>query len=73
LFVFVEEPDVPPTNAAAERGLCPLITNRKIIGASRSTSGTDTKMIVASLFGTWRLQDLNPLAECRRLLATRQP
>ena len=69
LFVFVEDPDVPATNNAAERSLRHLVTARKISGGTRSAAGTATKMTLASLFGTWRLQGLDPLAECRALLA----
>jgi hypothetical protein len=72
LFVFVEEPGVPPTNNAAERALRPLVTSRKISGGTRSETGTGTKMTLASLFGTWRLQGRNPLEECRHLLASPQ-
>ncbi len=72
LFVFVVEPAVPPTNNAAERALRPLVTCRKISGGTRSATGTATKMTLASLFGTWRLQGRNPLEECHRLLASPQ-
>jgi hypothetical protein len=70
LFVFVEEPSVPATNNAAERSLRHLVTCRKISGGTRSAQGTATKMTLASLFGTWRAQGLDPLAESRALLAT---
>ena len=72
LFVFVEEPDVPATNNAAERSLRHLVTTRKISGGTRSAQGTATKMTLATLFGTWRAQGLDPLAECRALLAAPQ-
>jgi hypothetical protein len=69
LFVFVEDPSVPATNNAAERSLRHLVTSRKISGGTRSPAGTATKMTLATLFGTWRLQGRDPLAECRALLA----
>ena len=72
LFVFVEEPDVPATNNAAERSLRHLVTCRKISGGTRSPVGTATKMALATLFGTWRAQGLDPLAECRAILAAPQ-
>jgi len=72
LFVFVEEPAVPPTNTAAERSLRHLVTSRTISGGTRSPTGAATKMTLASLFGTWRLRGLDPLAECRTLLAQPQ-
>jgi transposase len=72
LFVFVEEPAVPPTNNAAERSLRQLVTSRKISGGTRSADGTTTRTRLATLFGTWRAQGLDPLAQCRQLLAAPQ-
>jgi transposase len=72
LFVFVEDPRVPPTNNAAERSLRHLVTSRKISGGTRSPSGSATKMTLATLFGTWRVQGRDPLTECRALLAQSQ-
>jgi hypothetical protein len=72
LFVFVEDPQVPATNNAAERSLRHLVTARKISGGTRSAAGTATKMTLATLFGTWRLQGGDPLTECRALLASPQ-
>jgi hypothetical protein len=72
LFVFVEDPAVPATNNAAERSLRHLVTCRKISGGTRSDAGTATKMTLATLFGTWRLQGLNPLEQCRALLTQSQ-
>ena len=72
LFVFVEDPAVPPTNNAAERSLRHLVVSRKISGGTRSAAGTAAKMTLASVFGTWRAQGRNPFAECRRLLANPQ-
>ena len=63
---------VPSDNNAAERSLRHLVTSRKISGGTRSGQGTDSKMTLASLFGTWRARGLNPLLECRRLLASPQ-
>ena len=72
LFVFVSDPAAPSDNNAAERSLRHLVTSRKISGGTRSGQGTDSKMTLASLFGTWRARGLNPLLECRRLLASPQ-
>jgi transposase len=72
LFVFVAEPMVPPDNNGAERSLRHLVTCRKISGGTRSEHGTDTKMVLSSLFGTWRAQRLNPFHACRQLLAAPQ-
>ena len=72
LFVFVAEPLVPPDNNPAERSLRHLVTSRKISGGTRSPRGSDTKMALASLFGTWQAQGLNPLLACRQLLISPQ-
>ena len=72
LFVFVAEPDVPGDNNAAERSLRHLVISRKISGGTRSEQGTQSKMTLASIFGAWRAQGLNPLAACRQLLISPQ-
>ena len=72
LFVFVAEPEVPPDNNAAERSLRHLVVSRKVSGGTRSEPGTNSKMTLASLFGTWRAQGLNPLDACRQLLTAPQ-
>ena len=56
LFVFVAQPEVPPDNNAAERSRRHLVVSRKVSGGTRSEQGTDTKMTLASIFGTWRAQ-----------------
>lgn len=72
LFVFVAEPEVPPDNNLAERSLRHLVTSRKISGGTRSGQGTESKMVLASLLGTWRARGLNPFLECRQLLTSPQ-
>ena len=62
----------PVVIAEAERSLRPLVVSRKISGGTRSGQGTDTKMTLASLFGTWRAQGLNTLLTCRQLLSSPQ-
>jgi transposase len=72
LFVFVADPAVPPENNAAERSLRHLVTSRKISGGTRSAEGTNSKMTLSSLFGTWRARGLNVLLQCRQLLTSPQ-
>ena len=72
LFVFVAEPDVPSDNNPAERSLRHLVISRKVSGGTRSERGTESKMTLASIFGTWRARGLNPLAACRQLLTSPQ-
>ncbi len=63
------EPQAPPDNNAAERSLRHLVVSRKVSWGTRSHQGTDTKMTLTSIFGTWRAQGLNPLT-ARQLLLT---
>lgn len=70
LFTFVRFPGVSSDNNKAERDLRHLVVARKISGGTRSPKGSKTKEILDSLFGTWRLQNLNPLEQCRLLLVS---
>lgn len=73
LFVFVSQQGVPSDNNGAERSLRHLVTARKISGGTRSPAGTQTKMALASVFGTWGAQGLNPFTQCLQLLKSPQP
>lgn len=73
LFVFVLVPGVPADNNLAERSLRPLVISRKISGGTRSPQGSQTRMVLTSLFQTWAAQGRNPLVECRRLLQSPYP
>lgn len=64
LFVFVAIPGVPAHNNLAERSVRPLVIARKISGGTRSPKGSHTRMGLASLFGTWMAQKLNPFHQC---------
>ncbi len=70
LFVFVARPEVPSDNNGAERSVRHLVTSRKISGGTRSPEGTATKMTLATLFGTWRLQGRDPLLACFETLVS---
>jgi transposase len=70
LFTFVVDPAVPPTNNAAERSLRHLVVSRKISGGTRSAQGTQTKLVLASLFTTWRLRGLDPFLTCCQMLTS---
>lgn len=72
LFVFIRFPNVKPDNNLAERIIRHTVTARKIQGGTRSPKGSETKSILTSLFDTWKLQNLNPLQQCRFLLTTCQ-
>jgi hypothetical protein len=73
LFVFISDPAVPATNNLAERSLRPAVVARKISGGTRSPKGSDTKMGLMSLFGTWQVQDKPLLATCQQLLLSPTP
>ncbi len=68
LFTFVAEPGVDSTNNAAERSVRPVVVQRKISGGTRSLAGTTTFCTLQTLFGTWRVRNLDPLVACRQLL-----
>ncbi len=68
LFVFVAIAGVPAHNNLAERSVRPLVIARKISGGTRSPKGSQTRMGLASLFGTWMAQGLNPFQQCLALL-----
>ncbi len=72
LFTFVVYPAVPPTNNEAERDLRPLVIARKVWGGTRSPRGSVDAMRRATLFGTWRAQDLNPFHQVYDLLLSHQ-
>ena len=69
LFTFVAEPQASADNNAAERSLRPPVVSRKISGGTRSEQGSETKSILASLFGTWRLQERNPYQALQSILS----
>src|SRR5713101_7499792 len=69
LFVFVALPGVPAHNNLAERSVRPLVIARKISGGTRSPQGSDTRMGLFSLFGTWAAQGLNPFLQCLTVLS----
>jgi transposase len=73
LFQFVVVAGLAGHNNLAERGLRPLVVVRKISGGSRSEEGTKTRMVLASLFGTWRARGLNAFVECVKLLSQPTP
>lgn len=70
MFTFIRFPGVPSHNNNAERILRHLVIARKIQGGTRSTKGSETKVVLTSLFDTWQLQGKNPLEQCRLLLSS---
>src|SRR5229473_5059794 len=72
LFVFVAVPGVPAHNNLAERSVRPLVIARKISGGTRSPKGSQTRMGLFSLFGTWAAQGLNPFLQCLAVLSQKE-
>lgn len=72
LFTFVEYPEVPSENNAAERSVRPRVIARKISGGTRSSEGSKTMSVLASLFETWKLRGENALEACRAMLIASQ-
>lgn len=70
LFTFVRDPAVPPTNNLAERRLRPLVIGRKISGGTRSKTGSDDRMVLASVLQTALLRGEDPYQTCFGFLAT---
>jgi transposase len=70
LFEFVLDPALPSDNNRAERSLRPLVIARKVSGGSRSAEGSEVRMALASLFGTWQAQGRDPFTACHDLLLT---
>jgi hypothetical protein len=68
LFTFVRELAVPSTNNQAERNLRPLVIARKVSGGTRSPAGSRTRMTLASIAATARLQGIDPAVAFQRLL-----
>ena len=73
LFTFVGDPAVDSTNNAAERSVRPVVIQRTISGGTRSPAGTQTFCTLATLFGTWRARNLDPLVACRQMLLAHVP
>lgn len=70
LYQFVLHPVVPADNNLAERALRPLVVQRKVSGGTRSRAGSEARLGLASLFGTWQARGLNPFHEFLALLVS---
>lgn len=68
LFTFVEHPEIPPDNNAAERAIRPAVIVRKVSGGTRSQHGSEVRTTLMSLFGTWELEGRDPMHACQQML-----
>ena len=72
LLTFVQCPDVPSENNAAERAIRPAVVARKISGGTRSEKGSRTSSVLRTLFETWAVQGRNTIDACKQMLAPQQ-
>lgn len=68
MFTFIRFEGVNPDNNMAERAVRKTVIQRKISFGTRSSKGSKTRSILGSLFGTWKLQNLNPFEQMKLLL-----
>lgn len=58
-FTCVLNPEIEPTNNAAERELREFVVQRKIFGSFRSNKGLKIAETILSMLATWRKRNLN--------------
>jgi transposase len=68
LTTFLHNPEVDPTNNAAERAIRPAVVMRKITGGSRSTDGAHTYSVLASVIRTAEQQGRDVIATLEALI-----
>lgn len=68
MFTFIRFEGVSSDNNMAERAVRKTVIQRKISFGTRSAKGSETRSVLGSLFGTWRLQNLNPFEQMKLLL-----
>ena len=73
IFTFVEYPEVPDDNNAAERSVRHPVVCRRICGGTRSKNGTKVKAALFTLFGTWTARGLRHVEQCKMILALPDP
>lgn len=62
LWRFLKDPDIPPTNNAAERSLRTVVMARKVSQCSKNAVGAQTYMRIKSAVETARLRGQDPIA-----------
>jgi len=73
LFTFIRMPGVVATNNLAERSIRPFVITRKISGGTRSSTGSQIRCDLATVFHTWAARGLNPFTACLAALQTSLP
>jgi hypothetical protein len=72
-FVFLNDPEVPPTNNHAEQMLRPAVITRKVGGCNKTLWGTLVHSILASIMVTCKRQGKRFLDLARRLWQSSDP
>ena len=76
LFTFLDQPDVPFDNNAAERGIRPAVIIRKNSYGNRSERGADCQAVLMSIFRTLKQRGHDPIrtivAALAHYITTRQ-
>ena len=61
LLPFLDDPEIPPTNNAAERALRSVVVTRKVSQCSKNARGALTYTRIKSVVETARLRDQDPV------------
>jgi hypothetical protein len=72
-FVFLHEPEVPPTNNHAERMLRPAVITRKVGGCNKTLLGSLVHSVLASIMVTCKQQGRRFLDLAKRLWQEGEP
>ena len=72
-FVFLHEPEVPPTNNHAERMLRPAVITRKVGGCNKTLLGSLVHSVLASIMVTCKQQGRRFLELAKRLWQGGEP
>ena len=70
LFTFLDQPDVPFDNNAAERGVRPAVIIRKNSYGNRSLRGADCQSVLMSVFRTLKQRGHDPVRTITDALAS---
>ena len=68
LVLFLERPEIEPTNNRAERGLRPAVIARKVSHCSKNERGAQTYAVMKTLFTTLRLRCKDTVAAFASIL-----
>src|SRR5262249_59957381 len=67
-FVFLEHPEVEPTNWEGEQAIRPAVVNRKVWGGNRTWAGAHAQEVLMSVLQTCKRGGLSVLDPCSQTL-----